>query len=188
MKTILEYTEDPIVSTDILDNPHSCIFDAQLTSVVGGLVKVVGWYDNEMGYSSRLADSGRKNKDAAQMIKFITADDVLPLRNEVLREGKLTLNECRFPNDDAEGAFHLGYYVEDELACIASFHPQNYTGYEGKAYQLRGMATAPAYRGKGIGNRLVNFAITYLRGQKVNYMWCNARKVAVLFIWVPVSR
>lgn len=56
MQSVLEYTEDPIVSTDILDNPHSCIFDAQLTSIVGGLVKVVGWYDNEMGYSSRLAD------------------------------------------------------------------------------------------------------------------------------------
>jgi glyceraldehyde 3-phosphate dehydrogenase len=56
MKHILEYTEDPIVSTDILDDPHSCIFDAKLTSIVGGLVKVVGWYDNEMGYSSRLAD------------------------------------------------------------------------------------------------------------------------------------
>jgi glyceraldehyde 3-phosphate dehydrogenase len=56
MKNILEYTEDPIVSTDIIGNPHSCIFDAQLTSIVGGLVKVVGWYDNEMGYSSRLAD------------------------------------------------------------------------------------------------------------------------------------
>ncbi|WDF56532.1 type I glyceraldehyde-3-phosphate dehydrogenase [Mucilaginibacter sp. KACC 22063] len=56
MKDILEYTEDPIVSTDILGNPHSCVFDAQLTSVVGGLTKVVGWYDNEMGYSSRLAD------------------------------------------------------------------------------------------------------------------------------------
>ena len=56
MKNVLEYTEAPIVSTDILDNPHSCIFDAQLTSIVGGLVKVVGWYDNEMGYSSRLAD------------------------------------------------------------------------------------------------------------------------------------
>jgi glyceraldehyde 3-phosphate dehydrogenase len=56
LKDILEYTEDPIVSNDILDNPHSCIFDAKLTSVVGGLVKVVGWYDNEMGYSSRLAD------------------------------------------------------------------------------------------------------------------------------------
>jgi glyceraldehyde 3-phosphate dehydrogenase len=56
MKKVLEYTEDPIVSTDILGNTHSCIFDAQLTSIVGGLVKVVGWYDNEMGYSSRLAD------------------------------------------------------------------------------------------------------------------------------------
>ena len=56
MKRVLEYTEDPIVSTDILGNTHSCIFDAGLTSIVGGLVKVVGWYDNEMGYSSRLAD------------------------------------------------------------------------------------------------------------------------------------
>ena len=56
MINVLEYTEDPIVSTDILGNTHSCIFDAQLTSIVGGLVKVVGWYDNEMGYSSRLAD------------------------------------------------------------------------------------------------------------------------------------
>lgn len=56
MKTVLEYTEDPIVSVDILDNQHSCIFDAQLTSIVGDLVKVVGWYDNESGYSARLVD------------------------------------------------------------------------------------------------------------------------------------
>lgn len=56
MKHILEYTEDPIVSVDIIDNPHSCIFDAQLTSIVGDLVKVVGWYDNESGYSARLVD------------------------------------------------------------------------------------------------------------------------------------
>jgi glyceraldehyde 3-phosphate dehydrogenase len=56
MSEILEYTEDPIVSVDILDNPHSCIFDSQLTSIVGDLVKVVGWYDNESGYSARLVD------------------------------------------------------------------------------------------------------------------------------------
>lgn len=56
LKFVLQYTEDPIVSVDILDNPHSCIFDAQLTSIVGDLVKVVGWYDNEYGYSSRLVD------------------------------------------------------------------------------------------------------------------------------------
>ena len=59
---ILEYTEDPIVSVDIIDNPHSCIFDAQLTSIVGDLVKVVGWYDNEYGYSSRLVDLVKKIK------------------------------------------------------------------------------------------------------------------------------
>jgi glyceraldehyde 3-phosphate dehydrogenase len=56
LKDVLEYTQDPIVSVDILGNPRSCIFDSQLTSIVGGLVKVVGWYDNEFGYSSRLAD------------------------------------------------------------------------------------------------------------------------------------
>ncbi|PWS26430.1 type I glyceraldehyde-3-phosphate dehydrogenase [Pedobacter yonginense] len=60
LKNILEYTEDPIVSIDIIDNPHSCIFDAQLTSIVGDLVKVVGWYDNEYGYSSRLIDVVKK--------------------------------------------------------------------------------------------------------------------------------
>lgn len=54
---LLEYTEDPIVSIDIIGNPHSCIFDAQMTSVVGkNLVKIIGWYDNEIGYSNRLSD------------------------------------------------------------------------------------------------------------------------------------
>ncbi|MBX7181923.1 MAG: type I glyceraldehyde-3-phosphate dehydrogenase [Bacteroidia bacterium] len=53
---ILEYTDDPIVSIDIVNNPHSCIFDAGLTSVLGRMVKVVGWYDNEWGYSNRLID------------------------------------------------------------------------------------------------------------------------------------
>ncbi len=56
LKNVLYYTEDPIVSVDIINNPHSCVFDAQLTSIVGGLVKVVGWYDNEYGYSNRLVD------------------------------------------------------------------------------------------------------------------------------------
>ena len=56
MNAILEYTEDPIVSADILHNSHSCIFDSKLTSIVGDMVKVVGWYDNEAGYSARLVD------------------------------------------------------------------------------------------------------------------------------------
>lgn len=56
LKGILEYTEDPIVSVDIIDNTHSCVFDAQMTSVIGKFVKIIGWYDNESGYSSRLVD------------------------------------------------------------------------------------------------------------------------------------
>jgi len=57
MKGILDYTEDPVVSTDMLHNSHSSIVDAQLTKVVGGnLLKVVAWYDNEWGYSSRVCD------------------------------------------------------------------------------------------------------------------------------------
>lgn len=57
LKHILEYTEDPIVSVDIIGNPSSCVFDSQMTSVIGGtFVKIIGWYDNEIGYSSRLVD------------------------------------------------------------------------------------------------------------------------------------
>jgi len=56
LKGYLKYTEDEIVSSDIVTDPHSCIFDAGLTKVIGNQVKVVGWYDNEWGYSNRLVD------------------------------------------------------------------------------------------------------------------------------------
>lgn len=55
-KGILQYTEDPIVSIDIVGNTHSCVFDAGMTSVIGTMVKIIGWYDNEVGYSSRIVD------------------------------------------------------------------------------------------------------------------------------------
>jgi len=60
LKGILEYTEDPIVSIDIVGNTHSCVFDSLLTSVLGKVVKIVGWYDNETGYSHRLIDLVKK--------------------------------------------------------------------------------------------------------------------------------
>jgi glyceraldehyde 3-phosphate dehydrogenase len=56
LKGILQYTEDPIVSVDIVGNNHSCIFDSEMTSVIGKMVKIIGWYDNEIGYSSRIVD------------------------------------------------------------------------------------------------------------------------------------
>lgn len=57
---ILQYTEDPIVSVDIIHNPHSCVFDAESTMANGNLVKIIGWYDNEWGYSCRTADLAQK--------------------------------------------------------------------------------------------------------------------------------
>ena len=56
MKGVLEYTEDPIVSVDVIGNPHSSIFDALSTMVIGKTVKVLSWYDNEWGYSARVVD------------------------------------------------------------------------------------------------------------------------------------
>ena len=56
LKGVLEYTDEPIVSSDIVTNPHSCIFDSDLTMSLGSMVKVLGWYDNEWGYSNRLVD------------------------------------------------------------------------------------------------------------------------------------
>jgi len=60
---ILEYNTDPIVSIDIIGNPYSCIFDSDLTMVIGNTIKVVGWYDNEAGYSNRIADLAMKLAD-----------------------------------------------------------------------------------------------------------------------------
>lgn len=115
------------------------------------------------------------------MIKFIEVEELLPLRNALLREGKLTNEQCRFQTDNLPGAFHLGYYISGKLVCIASFAPQGYGNFAGAGFQLRGMATVEKYRGKGIGNQLLNFGIVYLRGQKASYVWCNARKAALQF-------
>jgi glyceraldehyde 3-phosphate dehydrogenase len=63
LKGIMQYSEEPLVSTDIVGNPHSVIFDSDLTDVQGNFVKVVGWYDNEFGYSNRIVDLVLKVKE-----------------------------------------------------------------------------------------------------------------------------
>lgn len=60
LKGILQYTEDPIVGVDVIGNPYSTVFDAEFTSVVNNLVKIIGWYDNEWGYSNRLVELSKK--------------------------------------------------------------------------------------------------------------------------------
>jgi len=56
LKGIMEYCEDPIVSCDVVGNPYSCVFDAPSTMAIGNMVKVIGWYDNEWGYTKRVVE------------------------------------------------------------------------------------------------------------------------------------
>lgn len=115
------------------------------------------------------------------MIKFIQAHEVLPLRSKVLRNGISELKECIFVTDNKLDSFHLGFFLNEEIISVASFHQEKKEGYIGLGYKLRGMATAQNYQGLGYGNRLINFAIVYLRGQQANYLWCNAREIAFKF-------
>jgi predicted GNAT family N-acyltransferase len=114
------------------------------------------------------------------MISFVKTEAVLPLRSKVLRAGKPE-KECIFPGDEAPTSFHLADLQNEEAVCIATFHLQPHPGFSGKGYQLRGMATAASARGRGIGNKLLNFAIVYLRGLQADYLWCNARQKAYSF-------
>ncbi len=114
------------------------------------------------------------------MIKFITTDQTLDLRSLELRGG-LDRSLCGFEGDDDKESFHVGYFQDERLASIATFHKQPREGFPGVGYQLRGMVTHPDFQGKGIGNQLLNFSIVYLRGQGANYLWCNSRKIAYKF-------
>ena len=114
------------------------------------------------------------------MIKFIKSEDALNLRSLVLRKG-LASELCVFEGDHNATTFHLGYFKDDLLICIASFYKQARESFGDSGYQLRGMATLPGWQGKGIGNQLLNFAIVYLRGKMAGYLWCNARKEASRF-------
>lgn len=114
------------------------------------------------------------------MITFVKTESVLPLRSRVLRDGKLP-EECIFPGDEMESTFHLADIQQNRIICVATFHLQSHPDFAGKGYQLRGMATESDSRGHGVGTKLVNFAIVYLRGLNADYLWCNARKNAYSF-------
>jgi GNAT superfamily N-acetyltransferase len=115
------------------------------------------------------------------VVKFIKAADTYPLRLKVLRPGGI-LEDCHFPNDRLEGAFHLGVHVGDQRICVASFYPEKHPTLNcWKQFRLRGMATDPEFQGKGAGSRIIKFAVDHLKKQNVDVIWCNARSVAVRF-------
>lgn len=114
-------------------------------------------------------------------VKEITADDTLPLRSTVLRDGK-PFDECRFAEDSKPGSFHLGYFDDKRLVGIASFYPINFDNIEEPGIQLRGMAVDEQYQGKGIGKAIVQAAYKHIgRDPAITHVWCNARKIAYRF-------
>lgn len=114
------------------------------------------------------------------MIKYIAATDTLPLRSKVLRKDA-PLAQCVFPADEVEGGFHLGYFAGRSLVCIATFYPEDCVEQGIGGFRLRGMATDPAFMGKGYGAELIKFAINELRSANASYIWCDARSSAVGF-------
>ena len=115
------------------------------------------------------------------MIRFIQAADVLPLRAAVLRNRQRLPQDCVFAGDNNPESFHLGVEQDGQVVCVASFLPQAREGYQGKGYQLRGMATYPEHQSKGLGSQLVVFALAHLQQNAVDYIWCNAREAAFPF-------
>lgn len=114
------------------------------------------------------------------MVKFIPSEITLALRSKILRNN-LPLEECIFPTDTVEGAFHLAFYLGEEITTIASFFPKNYKGSKEQGYQLRGMATDTPFLGRGYGKQLIEFAVAYIKNTNAQYVWCNARSSAVKF-------
>ena len=115
------------------------------------------------------------------MIRFIQAVDVLPLRAAVLRNGQRAPQDCVFVGDNDPDSFHVGVEQDEQVVCVASFLPQACEGYQGRGYQLRGMATYPEYQSKGLGSQLLRFALAHLQQKGVDYIWCNAREAAFPF-------
>lgn len=112
---------------------------------------------------------------------FLRLEQVLPLRSEVLRNGG-NYEQCRFPTDALPGTFHAGMVDAQGLVySIVSCHAQSRPPLQGLVYQLRGMATAPAYQGKGLGKILVEFVMQHIKQLGGDGIWCNARKNAYTF-------
>lgn len=112
-------------------------------------------------------------------IKRITPQETYTIRKDVLR-GNIPL-PFEFNGDFEESTFHLGVFKEDKLIAISSYMKANNVHFKGEQYQLRGMATLNEYQGFGAGKLMMQEAFSILTRLKVDYLWCNARIIAVKF-------
>jgi len=112
-------------------------------------------------------------------IKRITPQETYAIRNEVLRKNIPLPFE--FEGDFDESAFHLGVFKEDKLIAVSSYMERSHKNLSGSQYQLRGMATLNEFQGFGAGKLMVQEALSILAKLRVDYLWCNARIIAVHF-------
>jgi predicted GNAT family N-acyltransferase len=112
-------------------------------------------------------------------IKRILAEDTYNIRKEMLRKNIPLPFE--FNGDFDKETFHLGAFKNDKLIAISSYKLSKLDSLEGKHYQLRGMATLNDFQGLGAGKYMLQEAVAILKTLKVDYLWCNARLVAVDF-------
>ena len=113
--------------------------------------------------------------------KRINPKQTLAIRSAVLREG-LPLPQCQFEGDDDATTIHIGGFIDDDLLAVASVYKQNKPSIsEGIGYQLRGMASAKAARGKGLGRMVLNEAEHAAKTVGADYLWANARISALGF-------
>ena len=112
-------------------------------------------------------------------IRFIKAEQTFPIRREVLRKN-IDL-PYKLEGDFDKETFHLGAFVNDELVSIVSLMKKNIDVLKGEQYQLRGMATAAKYRGRGYGKLLALRSEEVLVSRNIHKIWCNARIEALDF-------
>lgn len=112
-------------------------------------------------------------------VKEIKAEDTYLIRKEVLRKN-MDLPP-QFTGDFDKDSFHLGLFYENELVSIVSFMKTKHNMLNGEQYQLRGMATIEKFQGKGFGKILVEKSEEILIKKNINYVWCNARVIALNF-------
>lgn len=114
-------------------------------------------------------------------VKQIEAKDTYKIRSSMLRDG-FDESTCKFKGDNDELTFHLGAFIDDKLASVASFYLQQHENFlQAYQYQLRGMATLPEFQKQGLSSALLKTAFPLIKRNNVDILWCNARTEAVGF-------
>ena len=112
---------------------------------------------------------------------LVSVSELYFLRNLVLRPG-MPLHTTFYDRDHEIDTFHMAISIESKAQCIATFYPEKMERvYSRNAYRLRGMATHPNFRRKGLGKNLMQSAFTYLLQQQADLLWCKARLAAIPF-------